>query len=355
MDILVFNWRDITHPEAGGAEVFTHEVLERLVERGHEVTLFTAKYRGADRETERNGVRVVRAGGKYSVYALAPLYYYKKFKGKYDVVVDEINTRPFMTPKFVSEPVVALIHQLAREFWFYEVPAPVDWLGYHILEDRWLQNYTQVPTLTVSDSTRSDLRGLGFDEIEVVPEGLDIEPLSTLPEKSDDPTFIFVGRMTESKRASHAAEALDRLADRFPDGTFHMVGDGYLLEDLIDEFGDTVTFHGYVSNRRKLELLRESHVILVPGVREGWGLVVTEANSMGTPAVGYDIHGLRDSITDRHTGLLCAPSPVALADKAIELYNSDYEMYAENALADSKQYNWDRTTDAIEEYLLQLM
>ncbi len=42
MDILWFNWRDIRNPEAGGAEVYTHEIAKRLAEKGYSITLFTS-------------------------------------------------------------------------------------------------------------------------------------------------------------------------------------------------------------------------------------------------------------------------------------------------------------------------
>jgi hypothetical protein len=33
MKILWYNWRDIKNPDAGGAEVFTHEVCKRLLKQ----------------------------------------------------------------------------------------------------------------------------------------------------------------------------------------------------------------------------------------------------------------------------------------------------------------------------------
>lgn len=66
--ILVFNWRCWVNPAMGGAEVFTREVLKRWVGWGHEVTLFTSGFPNCRREEVLDGVRVVRAGGKYSVY-----------------------------------------------------------------------------------------------------------------------------------------------------------------------------------------------------------------------------------------------------------------------------------------------
>jgi len=84
-----------------------------------------------------DGVRIVRSGGKYSVYSEAKKFYRGRFsRESYDLVVDEINTRPFFAPSFVGggEKVVALIHQLAKEYWFYEVPFPLSYLGFTILK-----------------------------------------------------------------------------------------------------------------------------------------------------------------------------------------------------------------------------
>lgn len=357
MEVLVYNWRDVRNPAAGGAEVFTHEVFSRLVERGHEVTLFTAGFDGAPDEETLDGIRVVRAGGRFTVYPRAWLAYRRRFHGEFDVVVDEINTRPFMTPSFVDEPVVALIHQLAREFWFYETPFPVSWLGYHWLEDRWLRRYRTVPTMTVSASTRGDLADLGFRDVTVVPEGLAVEPLATVPEeeKADRPTFLFVGRMGRAKRPDHALEAFEHLRERLDDPHLHMVGDGHMLEELRRRADDGVTFHGHVPESEKFALMRRSHVLLVPGVREGWGLVVTEANAMGTPAVGYDVHGLRDSIVDGETGLTCRPSPEALADRSYELFTGPRRAFSRAALADARQYDWDRTAREVETVLRRVV
>ena len=68
MNILIYNWRDIRNPAAGGAEVFTHEIARRWVERGNEVTMFTSAFAGCRKEEVVDGVRIIRDGGKYSVY-----------------------------------------------------------------------------------------------------------------------------------------------------------------------------------------------------------------------------------------------------------------------------------------------
>jgi hypothetical protein len=67
--ILIYNWRDLTHPKAGGAEVYTDAMARAFVNRGCEVTLFSSAVTGqpGDEVTE-GGYRIVRRGGKVGVY-----------------------------------------------------------------------------------------------------------------------------------------------------------------------------------------------------------------------------------------------------------------------------------------------
>ena len=270
MNILWFNWRDIKNPEAGGAEIYTHEIAKRLAEKGYSITLFTSKFRGCKEEEVIDGVRVVRDGGRYSVYQRAKEFY-KKNGNKFDIVIDEINTKPFHTPKFVDNgKIVALIHQLAREFWFYETPFPVNLIGYYILERRWLKNYVNLPTITVSNSTKEDVESLGFRRIFIVHNGLNVEPVDRIPEKVEKPTIIFVGRMKKAKKPQDVIEAFKIVKKEIRDVQLWMVGDGYLRRKLESKAKD-VKFFGYVDKKTKDELVKKAWVIAVSGVREGWG------------------------------------------------------------------------------------
>ena len=144
----------------GGAEVFTREITTRWAKAGHQVTLFTATYPGAKSEELVEGVRIVRSGGRFSVYLKAKKFYSERFRREgFDVIIDEINTRPFFAQKFADngEKVFALIHQLAREYWFYETHFPISYLGYHLFEDRWLRTYVDVPTVTAVSYTHLTL------------------------------------------------------------------------------------------------------------------------------------------------------------------------------------------------------
>jgi glycosyltransferase involved in cell wall biosynthesis len=345
--ILWYNWMDIKNPEAGGAEVYTHEIAKRLVKKGHPVTLFARNFKGAKPRDNIDGIEIIRAGGKYTVYSQAKKYYNREFRGNVDLVIDEINTKPFMTIKFAEEQVIAVIHQLAREYWFYETPFPMSYIGYHFLEDRWLRSYADVPVVTISDSTKRDLEDLGFKRIFVVHNGLNVEPVAEIPEKSEKPSIVFVGRMKKAKRPRDVVEAFRIVREKFGDAELWMVGDGYLRHMLESGTGPGVRFFGHVDSKTRDELVRRAWVIAVPGVREGWGQVVTDANALGTPAVGYDVPGLRDSIRDGFNGLLVERSPEALADGMKRVLSDDElrEDLSRNAIKWAKRFSWDKTAE----------
>lgn len=348
--ILWFNWRDIKHPDAGGAEVYTHEVASRLVKKGYDITLFTADIPSRIKQEVIDGVKIVRNGGKFNVYKKAEQFY-KKNKRDFDVIIDEINGRPFLTPKYIKDkPIIAVFHQSIKEEWFYETSFPINYLCYYYLERKWLSFYKGVTILTVSNSSKEDLiHSYKLDDVIIAPNGLNINPLQRSPQKSDIPTLIFVGRMKKHKLPDHAISAFKIIKNMIPNAQMNIIGDGYFLAEIRKKFNvsDTI-FHGKVDSQRKLELLSTAHIMLMPSVREGWGLVVTEANAMGTPAIGYNVPGLSDSIQHNKTGFLTMTNtPENIAEIAINLLNDPVKLQklSHNALEFSKTLSWDKTVE----------
>jgi glycosyltransferase involved in cell wall biosynthesis len=357
MRILWFNWRDIKHPEAGGAEVLTHEVMSRLARIGYEMTLFCPSIpKGSDME-EIDGVRIIRSGGKYTVYNKAKDFY-KKNRDKYDFVIDEINARPFLSPKIIGgKPILALFHQLIHEEWFYETCFPLNYICYYYLERKWLSEYRNIPTVAVSNSSEQDLKRYGFKRTYVVPMGLSVKPLEKLGDKENVATIAFIGRLKRHKLPDHALIAFALLKKELPESKMWVIGDGIMRKRLEGMNIKDVTFFGRITNEQKYELLRKAHMVLVPSVREGWGLVVTEANAMGTPVIAYDVPGLRDSVLDGETGILLKHnSPDSLANEAkFFLENPDLlKKYSAAALSHSKQFSWDKTAIAFDKIIREI-
>jgi len=323
------------------------------VQRGNTVEWFAASFAGAQPEELMEGIRIVRSGEQWSVHFRAFRRYRRQISSAFDVVIDQTNTIPFFTPLWATVPSVMLIHQLAREVWWYEAPPPLNLVGY-VAEPIYLKIYRRRPVLTVSASTRTDLLSLGFtNRITIVQEGIDPIAKRDYPKRAE-PSFIYVGRLARSKRVEHILIALARMRKVTGSGTLQLVGSGPpsyadALMETAKQLGisDYVTFCGRVPQAEKHRLMGESHALLMTSVREGWGLVVTEASACGTPSIVYDVPGLRDSVRNEVTGLVVQPTPDRLA-AAMQRIVTDQVMYSHlvaEGLRWSQSFSFDTSAD----------
>jgi glycosyltransferase involved in cell wall biosynthesis len=351
--ILILNWRCPRNPKAGGAEVFTYEIARRLVAQGHRVEWFSADFPGAPPSEVMDGIQILRKGRQFTVHWHAYRRYHKTLSDQFDAVVDEVNTMPFFTPLWSSIPAFMLIHQLAREVWWYETRFPLSLAGF-VAESFYLKWYRKVPVLALSPSTERDLVRLGFKgPITIVPPGLDAVDTSQPWPKEDRPTLLYVGRLAPSKRVDDIVRAFALFKDKVASAQLWLVGSGtpaYVakLERITARLGLSrdVRLWGWIPDSRKRELMGRAHVLAMASVREGWGLSVLEANAYGTPAVVYDVPGLRDAVHQGRTGLLVEANPKALADALVKLCNDQalYHRLTAEAKAESAHHSWDQAT-----------
>jgi glycosyltransferase involved in cell wall biosynthesis len=365
LNVLFMCWRDIKNPRGGGAEVYIHEVARRLVAEGHRCTLFAAGFEGGLSEEVLDGVRIIRQGAQATVqWRFFRWWRRSGRRSGFDLVVDVVNTIPFFTPLFIRELStrrIALFFQLCRRIWWYESIFPLSLLGW-LAEPLYVRLYRGTTVITISESSRRDLLRHGIPErmVHVCPVGIDVMPLEQLEPKPEGLNIIFVGRLTASKQPEHAVEALVRVVRSRPEARLWVLGDGrerYKKEftEKIAALGleDAIDLPGWVPADEKHRLMREAHIIVVTSVKEGWGLIVTEAAALGTPAVVYDIDGLRDSVRDGKTGVICRSNdPDELAREILDLAadTERYERLRDGALAWSRDFTWDRTASEFERF-----
>jgi glycosyltransferase involved in cell wall biosynthesis len=294
------------------------------------------------------------------VYWEAYKYYKKNLNGWADVIIEEINTIPFFTRLYAKEKRVYLFYQLCREIWFYQIFFPLNILGY-ILEPLYLKilAYDRKSNLilTESESAKKDLVQYGFNEkkISVFPIATCILSLATLDgvEKYEKPTLLSLGAIREMKRTLHQVKAFEIAKKSIPNLQMKIAGDtssqyGKKVLRMIatSPYKDDMEYLGKVSKEQKIELMQKSHIISVTSVKEGWGLIVTEANSQGTPAVVYDIDGLRDSVRHNETGIIARENtPEGLAEGIVSLLR-DSEKYARmrnNAWRWSQEFDFEKS------------
>jgi glycosyltransferase involved in cell wall biosynthesis len=359
--ITFLTWRDTGHPDGGGSEVYVEEIAARLAERGHSVTLRTAAYAAAPAHEVLRGVVHRRSGGRLSVYARGLAHLATRTGRGQDVVVDVINGLPFASPLLRRRGVVALVHHLHREQWSIIFPNWKGRLGWFV-ESRltpWL--YRGVPVVTVSEHTARDLEQVGVAgrHITVVRNGLDhgSDGVSTEP-PSPTPRLSVLSRLVPHKQIEHALQVVAALRVEVPDLRLDVIGDGWWREELAAEaarlgVSDVVTFHGHVPSDERDRLLARSWVMLLPSIKEGWGIAVTEAAQQGTPTIGYRASGgLCESVVDGVTGQL-----VDTRDELVEATRrllSDASLrsaMSAAAMERARALDWDASAERFEEAL----
>jgi glycosyltransferase involved in cell wall biosynthesis len=337
MKILWLSWKDSKHPEAGGAEKILHQLSTQLVAEGHEVTVLTAAYPGAPAEEDIDGVHIIRTGSNRYTHSFVALWrYVRKLRNQFDLVIEVVNTAPYFSVFFKDKAKRALFyHQLAREVWFHEAPAPLSHIGHYVLEPlaTFLLGARRAPTITISESTKQDLRKFGFSDraIKIIREAINLEPLPTLEGavKFDRPTILSHGSIRAMKRTLDQVQAFEFAKLKIPSLQMKISGDGSgeygqkVLNYIKNSpFSNDIEYVGRTTEAQKQQLMRSSHLIAVTSIKEGWGLIVTEAASQGTPAVVYNVDGLRDSVRDGVTGIVTSPTPRRLAEGFVQMLSS---------------------------------
>lgn len=319
--LAVLNWRDRSHPRAGGAELFCERVAAEFVEDGLRVTYLTARAPGAPPVEERDGFRVLRMGGTLTVY-LAVLIWLWRHRRELDGVVDSQNGIPFFSPLALGRrvPVVLLIHhvhqQQFRQYFSWPVGEIGRWLEKNVT--RWV--YGRRSIVTVSPSSRNAIRReLRLEgDVFVAPCGTDLPEPGVAVARAHRPRIVCVTRFVPHKRVDLVLAAVAVARESVPDLQLHLVGDGperVALTRQIARLGltDCVTLYGRIDEAAKTDVLRTAWMTVCASSGEGWGLSLVEASALGVPIVALRVPGVQDAVRDGRTGVLVDDS-AELAD-----------------------------------------
>ena len=356
--ILFLNWRDLSNPAAGGAETYAEQIAQRFARAGALLTFFTSQYHDALPYDWANQYLVVRQGGRFGVYQAAARHI-KRYGHLYDAVVDFQNGIPFFAPLWTpaGTPVVCVVHHVHQAQFDLYFRWPVNSVG-RLLEG-WVSRrvYRGRPLIAVSPSTRAEMRNqLGFcGPIHIVPNGIDPPSPSRMP-RSPTPAIAVVTRLVPHKQLHLLVEAVPDLLGRWPDLRVDIAGTGPAREALLAQvrglgLEQVVSLPGRISDQAKSDLLSRAWLTVAPSLGEGWGLTVLEANAMGTPAVAYDVPGLRDSVRDQMTGWLVPPGSSlasALMKALDELTDADRQrIMADNSMEWARRFSWDASAERL--------
>lgn len=353
--ILVFNWRDMKHVYAGGAEVYVNELAKRWVKDGNQVTLFCGSdgTGTAPRHEILDGINIIRRGGNYGVYVWAFLYYMLRLRGKFDIIIDCENGIPFFTPFYAREPIISVVHHIHQDVFKQHLP-PLQakfacWLEAYLMPRAY--RYSQY--VAVSPSTKKEMEDMGMTSnrsIAIVYNGVNLDTLQP-GIKNETPLLLFLGRLQHYKSVDTLLHAFTHVHKEHPQTKLVVAGGGDAKDHLEKlarklKIEDHVEFTGKISEEKKLSLLQRAWLMANPSMKEGWGITTIEANACATPVIGADVPGLRDSIVHDRTGKLVPHGDHERFAKTINTLLNDVD--ERRKLEDeshhwAQQFDWDNS------------
>jgi glycosyltransferase involved in cell wall biosynthesis len=330
----------------GGAERWYRNLALRLRDAGHEVTYLTLRqWDGELDDLEDIDVRVV--GPRMALYTgdrrriLPPLVFgagvlaHLLRRGRrYDVV--HTASFPYFSLLAAAVPrrlyryaLVADWHEVwSREYWREYLGRVGGWIGFTVQ-----RLCARVPqrAFCFSRLHAARLREEGLKGEATVLEG-EYEGPTDPPAPTDaEPVVVFAGRHIPEKRPAAVPPAIALAAARIPGLRGIVFGRGPEFDRVQAALRDApmVSAPGFVSSEEVQDALRTALCMMLPSRREGYGLIVVEACSHGTPAVVVrePDNAAVELVEDGVNGIIAASaSPEDLADAIVRVHEGGLAM-----------------------------
>ncbi|MGZ8879716.1 MAG: glycosyltransferase family 4 protein [Halobacteriota archaeon] len=371
---------DAIYPyNVGGADKRLWELARKLAENSkHEVHIYGMKWwQGPDTIVTNNvhlhgvckvrelynedGLRSIKEALVFSLKVLLPL-----LKADYDVIdCNQFPYLPCFSGKIASiikrKPLVITWLEVWDTYWRSYLGTIGGSVG-RIIERLTMRLPDGI--VAISQKTRIDLIKRGKvrpERIDVIPVGIDLERIAKIAPARESTDVLFAGRLIHEKRVDLLLNAIAVAKKEIPTITCAIIGDGPergLLEDLAVKLGveENVSFTGFVDQDGLTAYMKASKVFVLPSIREGFGLVIVEANACGLPVISirHDMSAVRELVEDGVNGFLVNDiSSREIAEAITKLVTDEAlrERLAENGFAMAKKYGWsDISTKIIDTY-----
>lgn len=293
----------ITPSRIGGAEVYVADMCEGLAQLGVDVELFCPAGRpfvdyAADRGLSCHTWKTRGKLDPITVIRLARLI--KSTRA--NIIHTHLSTASLLGAfgaRLAGVPSVAHVHGLNSATCFKHSTA----------------------VIAVSEAVKKHLcvQGLREDRVRVVHNGVDLAKFAPMPRDEarrelgmdTDAELIGVfGRLSSEKGQRLALESMALLGKTRPDARMLIVGDGKDREELVAlagslGIGERVIFEPFNPDIRPM--ISACDVVLVPSLKEGFGLVAVNAMALRRPVVATNVGGLPEIVKDGETGVLVPP------------------------------------------------
>ncbi|WP_255198873.1 glycosyltransferase family 4 protein [Halorarius litoreus] len=353
----------------GGAEKRIYEIGSRLVNQGHDVTVYGRHYWDGPTVTNHDGITLRAVAPEVSLYTdnggrrsiteaigfsartVAPL---RRNIDEHDIVVASVFPYfPVLSTELATIgtdiPVVTTWHEVWRDYWD-------SYLGHLAPFGKFVEkvtaNVSQHP-IAVSDVTADRLGAIGpaRETIEIIPNGIDIGQIRNAPLPKQSFDVLFAGRLIEHKNVEILLEAFDNIAD-IHDTTLGIIGNGPELERLKAKresitHADRVEFLGFLKDYEDvLGHMRSADVFASPSTREGFGITFAEAMAADCTviAAGHPDSAAAEVIDN--AGFLVEPTVESLS-KTLDAALCG-ERPQTNPVERAQRYDWGTVADQAE-------
>jgi len=350
----------------GGGEKRMYEIARRLAKK-HEIHVLTRRFRGLPSYEVHEGVHIHRifvpSGGVKlesptdgSAFMAGGLLKGLNL-GEFDLYAPQQFFPVFplwLIAKAKRKPLVVTIHDVYRETWLQKYGLKGCLMA---IFEKVMLGLPYAKIITVSNSSKQELIESGVPEhrIEIIPNGVDVEKYDEIKaEKSGIPRVIYIGRLIGYKHIDDLLVAFSRLD---LDAELYIVGEGPERKNLEDLAGKLkvdhkVNFTGFIDERKKIRLLKSSHVLVLPSTTEGFGIALIEAMAAGTPAIAANIPALGEVTRGGKVGLLFIPRNVdELATKLKGLLKNEklqHELAEKGYKHVKAKFAWDTIAEKVE-------
>ena len=325
----------------GGAERRFHELGARLRER-HDVTFVGWQWWDGPAKIQRDGVTLHGVGRAPALYGddgkrtvretvafsarLLPVL----LRNRWDVI--DCSATPYLplhasalAARLTGTQLVATWHEFWGAHWDEYLPRrPLV-----ARTARWLESIARGAgdrVVAVSGFTARAMDIAGDPRLEVVPNGVNVAELAEATPAGEPIDLLFVGRLIDEKRVDLLLEAVAMLREGHRDLRCAVVGDGPELPALQQRaedlgVGELVRFHGRVAAGDVPRRLRAARILVMPSLREGYGMAVAEAQAAGAVpvVVRSPFSAAPDLVRDGIDGLVVDPAAAAIADAVASL------------------------------------
>ncbi len=353
----------------GGVEYHVKELSERLVKRGHEVSVYVRNWYTKRNLSHYKKIKLIHTPTIKTKHLDAITH---AFSSSIDSIFRNCDVVHFHAlgpsffcpvPKLARKKVIVTVHGLdwQTEKWKKFAKVFLRFCEYSVI-------YFPDETIVVSKTLKDYFKRKFGKECIYIPNGVNIPKLRSaklIREKyglKGKDYIFFMGRLVPSKRVEWLIEAFKIMLNTknlIPNFKLVISGgssatDNYVRKlEKLAQGNKRIIFTNYITSHEKEELFSNALLFVLPSYVEGLPIALLEAMSYGVPCLASDISPHREIITDGVEGFLFQSDNFCnLAAKLDYLLKNSKELKTVTQKAKQKvekEYNWSKIIDQVEE------